>query len=96
MSRPLSDRGLWPGAETLPWEDDVNAQAVVDAFPEGMTLAQVGLCFGLNRERVRQIEYEALRKLVASGDAHDLLPAWAELQAAKDEHEDTWPDWSEQ
>lgn len=47
----------------LEWKDDKQAQKVVDENPDGMTLEQVGNVLGVTRERVRQIEVIALRKL---------------------------------
>ena len=46
-----------------PWEDDLVCQKLVRDNPDGMTLEQVGQVLGLTRERVRQIEEQALRKL---------------------------------
>ncbi len=43
---------------------------------EPQTLEEVGVCFGLTRERIRQIEARAMSKLrhpKAQGDLHDLL-----------------------
>ena len=39
---------------------------------EPMTLEQVGVAFGVTRERIRQIEAKALRKLRASPRAQHL------------------------
>jgi hypothetical protein len=85
--RPIS-KGMWPGISRLPWEEDEIAQSVVAAFPGGMTLEQVGLCFGVNRERVRQIESKALRKLAAM-DAEDAAAplALAEREASDEAEE---------
>lgn len=47
----------------LPWERHIEARRVVRAHPEGMTLEQIGEVLGLTRERVRQIEVTAVRKL---------------------------------
>jgi len=52
----------WPELDH-PWEDDPRAQYVVAHHPDGITLDEVGLLLGVTRERVRQIEESALRKL---------------------------------
>lgn len=57
--------------DVLPWEDDLWAQAFVDAHPEGATLAEVAEALGLVRERVRQIEETALRKIRRAEGADD-------------------------
>lgn len=44
--------------------DDEVAVAFVNQHPDGATLEEVGNAFGLTRERVRQIEAVALRKLL--------------------------------
>ena len=49
----------------LTWNEDVWAQRFVDQHPEGAPLDVVGDALGLVKERVRQIEEEALRKLAA-------------------------------
>lgn len=49
--------------ENTRWELDRDAQAFVEQHPNGGTLDEVGQFFGLTRERVRQIEAVALRKL---------------------------------
>lgn len=46
------------------YEDDPHAQAFVASHPDGATLEEVSVHFGLTRERVRQIEERALRSLV--------------------------------
>lgn len=49
--------------EKLAWDDDPWAQYAVESHPEGMLLEEIGELMGLTRERVRQIEEAALRKL---------------------------------
>ncbi len=48
----------------MPWSEDVASQEFVEAHRGGATLEEVGEELGLTRERVRQIEAVALRKLV--------------------------------
>jgi hypothetical protein len=47
----------------LEWAEHVDAMQAVASHPEGMTLEQIGQHMGITRERVRQIEAGALRKL---------------------------------
>ncbi len=47
----------------LEWDEHVEAKRMVDAHPDGMTLEHIGEAMGITRERVRQIEGGALRKL---------------------------------
>lgn len=47
----------------LRYEDDVAAQLVVAAWPDGATLEVIADAMGVTRERVRQIEERALRRL---------------------------------
>lgn len=47
----------------LEWEEHLRAMQVVRDHPSGMTLEEVGLEMGLTRERVRQIEADAFKKL---------------------------------
>jgi len=65
-------REPWPGFDTLAWADDALAQAVVAEHPDGMTLEEVGDLMGLTRERIRQIELTALRKLRKAEAAGDV------------------------
>ncbi len=46
-----------------PFESDPLAQLVVRAYPDGLTLEAVGALVGWSREKVRQVEEAALRKL---------------------------------
>ncbi len=61
--REPGEVGSWQWS-TVPWQSDPYARRVVQAFPDGLTLEQIGWLFGLTRERVRQIEGVALRKLL--------------------------------
>lgn len=47
----------------LEWEEDALARQLVAEEPDGMTLDAIGEHLDLTRERVRQIEQDALRKL---------------------------------
>jgi hypothetical protein len=47
----------------LEYEDHDECQKIVEANPDGLTLEEVGAYLGITRERVRQIEVEALTKL---------------------------------
>lgn len=49
--------------EILPYPDDPWARQFVQEHPEGATLEEVAQALGMSRERVRQIEEEALTKL---------------------------------
>jgi hypothetical protein len=47
------------------YADDQDAQAIVAAHPDGMPLELVGAYLGMTRERARQLETAALKKLAA-------------------------------
>lgn len=49
--------------ELTPYADDVLCQLLVSAHPDGMSHEAIGLVIGLSKERVRQIETEALATL---------------------------------
>lgn len=55
--------GGWEGLETLEWERDTYAQELVARHPGGMKLDEMAREMGITRERIRQIEAAALRKL---------------------------------
>lgn len=48
----------------LEWDSHVAAKQAVLEHPAGMTLEEIGAHMGITRERVRQIENSALRKLL--------------------------------
>ena len=47
----------------LPYREDYTARVFVKLNPNGATLEVVGAMFALTRERIRQIESRALKKL---------------------------------
>lgn len=59
---PHGAPGSWTWLE-LPFEHDRTAQAFVRLHPNGASLEEVGDAMGMTRERVRQIEAIALRKM---------------------------------
>lgn len=60
VAEPTSGTDPWSDLE---WAQHVDAMSAVASHPEGMTLEQIGRFMGITRERVRQIEAGALRKL---------------------------------
>lgn len=78
---------LWVELDTEPYDRDPIAQYVVASFPEGLTLTELGELMGVCRERVRQVEAEAFRKLRSSPEGRVLLEQWRKLQRARDERE---------
>lgn len=60
-----------PWAE-LEWCQHPEAVRVVSEHPEGMTLEQIGRVMRVTRERVRQIEAGALRKLKECAGIHTI------------------------
>jgi len=84
--RWLRDTGA-PIDATTPWERDDRCWYVVACHPTGITLDQIGTLLGLCRERIRQIERDALRKLA---QAHP------ELRGYLAELDRRWPsDWDD-
>lgn len=67
--------------ELLSWEEDHWARAFVATHPEGASLEEVGSALGIVKERVRQVEEQALRKLVRRRQAEDLLKILRDLRA---------------
>lgn len=49
----------------MPWHLDAQSQEFVETHLSGATLEEIGEELGLTRERVRQLEESALRKLLA-------------------------------
>lgn len=74
----------WEGADTLSWEDDVVAQAILEEAGRSLTLSEIGKLWGLTREAIRVIEARALRKLRGSPEAYAAFMALCELAAAED------------
>jgi hypothetical protein len=78
-----------PGATvhpTHPYRRDPAARAFVDAHPDGATLDEVGTALGITRERLRQIETNALATLrkrtkFAGIDPADLAAVLAQRDA---------------
>lgn len=58
----------------LEWEEHKEAMKIVADNPDGMTLEEVGAHLGITRERVRQIEAAALRKLHGHEVGFDTVP----------------------
>ena len=76
--------------DSLPWERDPWARAWVKQHPGGSTLEEVASALGVTRERVRQIEEVAMRKLrhVASErglEVAEMLCALRELRDGRSE-----------
>jgi hypothetical protein len=61
--RPFRYRGEPLIDSTTPWEQDYKCQYIVACHPGGLTLEQISSLLCVTRERVRQIEASALRKL---------------------------------
>ena len=62
--------------KTTPYERDVACQLFVATFAGGASLEAIALALGVSRERVRQIESEALRKLAGPArEQIDIEPA---------------------
>jgi hypothetical protein len=57
----------------LEWEEHLDAMELVCKNPDGMTLEEVGDIIGVTRERVRQIEVVAIRKLLTGVGLGDFI-----------------------
>lgn len=69
---------------TLPASRDPSVSRIVDAFPDGLSQDQIGIVFGLTRERVSQIEVSALSKLArAVGGRHAEIARAGEAPRAR-------------
>lgn len=66
------DRRDGPILSDAPYEEDFVAQVFVTMYPNGATLESVGAVFGVTRERIRQIEAKAIRKLKHTCDAEGI------------------------
>jgi hypothetical protein len=74
----------------VPYEHDLRCQRFVAEHPHGATLEEVGVELGVSRERIRQIEAVALRRLRKA--AQRLAPELEEViaQLLADRGEVTW------
>lgn len=66
--KPKAPRETRSHAERIAWEstryaDDIETQLFVAAFPDGAMLDEIGEFLGITRERVRQLESDAMRSL---------------------------------
>lgn len=63
-SRERTGEPAWEGFDELPYEEDDRAWYVCQVHKgSGLNLEQVGELVGLTRERVRQVQLQAMRKL---------------------------------
>ena len=63
LKRRISRINIRLDEQILDWLDDREKEIVLRRIVNGKTLQQTGNKFGLTRERIRQIEANALRKL---------------------------------
>lgn len=83
------DPDAQPVSPVSDWEDDEEAQRLVEEHPDGMTLSEIGDALGITRERVRQIQEHALEKLARRCADFGIEPAdLAAALAAKPVTED--------
>lgn len=68
--------------DVLPYADDVLVQMIVQRYPEGATMEIVAAVFGITKQRVDQIQAQALRKIEHRLDRSD-REAFAEVMAGK-------------
>jgi predicted transcriptional regulator len=74
------------------WADECVAESV-RLHPDGMTLHEVGVLVGLSRERIRQIEESALRKirLLGLSEREVKRALFADLQVAHESFDERHP-----
>lgn len=81
---PLDGPGLALGAKVrelgtldpnLPYEEDVECQRLIAENPSGLGLAEIARLFKCSRERVRQLEAQALAKLLTGRARNHVLHA---------------------
>lgn len=80
---PPGRPGSWTW-DTLSWEQDDWAQDVVDNQPQGLSIDEVAALMGLSRERVRQIETVALRRLKRRAEVADMMDTVRSLASERD------------
>lgn len=70
--------------ECVPWQHDLEARRIVQAFPDGLSQPTVAAIFGVSRQMIEQIERRLYAKLRRTADGRKLL----ELLRAKQELSD--------